>query len=202
MQDPQIRASWPKFVLRCAKKPSSGDGVSIVDAVPEELRREIREVGHLGWSDARVFRALIDIIYRLKGEAGSRLFWRASFKEAITQPLIAPLARGALAMWGDSPGSLIRRTHDAWVFFTRYCGAVKTVPLNEPNGIMLVFEDLTPVCRSPSFLRMVEGGMESEMDYVHASGTVDTRADRFEEEGHAEFVVRWGSKPPASAPAC
>jgi hypothetical protein len=99
-------------------------------------------------------------------------------------------------MWGDSPGSLIRRTHEAWVFFTRHCGSVKTVPLGEPNGIMLVFEDLTPVLRSPSLLRMVEGGMESEMDYVHASGTVDTRADRFEAQGLVEFVVRWERTPP------
>jgi hypothetical protein len=61
---------------------------------------------------------------------------------------------------------------------------------------MLVFEDLTPVFRSPSLLRMVEGGMESEMDYVHASGTVDTRADRFEAQGLVEFVVRWERTPP------
>ena len=195
MQDPQIRASWPKFILRCAKRPSNHGGPSIADAVPEELRREIREVGHLGWNDARVFRALLDIIYRVTGDAGSRVFWRASFKEAITQPLIAPLARGALTLWGDSPASLIKRTHEAWVFFTRHCGSVRVVPLGDENAIMLVIEDLASICRSPSFLRMVEGGLESEMDYVHAAGTVDTRAQQFETRGLVEFVVRWEKKP-------
>jgi hypothetical protein len=192
MQEPQIRASWPKFVLRCAKRPSHCSGAPILESVPEELRREIRVVGHLGWTDARVFRTLIDIVYRVSGEAGSRAFFRSSFKEAITQPLIAPLARGAMTMWGDSPGSLIRRTHEAWIFFTRHCGSVRAVPLGERNAMMLMFENLAPVCRSPSFLRMVEGGLESEMDYVHVSGgRVETRDDRFETQGLVEFIVRW-----------
>jgi hypothetical protein len=191
MQDPQIRASWPKFVLRCIKQPSCFDGARILEAIPEELRREIREVGHLGWHDARVFRALLDIIYRVTGDAGSRAFWRASFKEAITQPLIAPLARGAMALWGDSPGSLIRRTHEAWVFFTRHCGSTRTVPLGDDHAIMLVIEELAPICRSPSFLRMVEGGLEAEMDHVHTAGSVETRADHFEARGLVEFIVRW-----------
>ena len=191
MQDPQIRASWPKFVLRCAKRTSTFDGSPIVEAIPEDLRREIREVGHLGWHDARVFRALLDIVHRVAGDDGSRTFWRASFKEAITQPLIASLARGAMTLWGDSPGALIRRTHEAWVFFTRHCGSTLAVPLGEENAIMLVFEDLVPICRSPSFLRMVEGGFVAEMDYVHTGGTVETRADHFETRGLVEFIVRW-----------
>ena len=196
MQDPQIRASWPKFALRCAKRPSTENGARILESVPDDLRREIREVGHLAWHHARVFRSLIDIIYHVTGgDEGCRAFWRTSFKEALTQPLIAPLARGAMTMWGDSPGSLIRRTHEAWVFFTRHCGSVRAVPLGDENATMLVFENLTPACRSPSFLRMVEGGLESELAYVHASGTVETRAELFEANGLVEFIVRWEAKP-------
>jgi hypothetical protein len=195
MQDPQIRASWPKFVLRCARRPPHEGGAPIVDSVPDELRREIRQVGHLGWIDARSLRALLDIVYRVAGEAGCSAFWRASFKDALTQPLIAPLARGAMTMWGDTPGALVRRTHEAWIFFTRHCGSLRVVPSGEANSIMLVFENLAPVCRTPSFLRMVEGGLESEIDYVHTTGTVETRADQFETHGLAEFIVRWENPP-------
>src|SRR5439155_15703814 len=98
MSFPQIRASWPKFVLRCAKGFSDAGGGTIAAGVPDDLRRQIREVGHLGWHDARTFMELLGIIDRLTSEVGSRVFWRASFKEALTQPLITPLARGALAM--------------------------------------------------------------------------------------------------------
>jgi len=55
MGDPQFRASWAKFVLRSAKHVTDANGAPIVDAVPAELRREIREIGHLGWLDERVF---------------------------------------------------------------------------------------------------------------------------------------------------
>jgi hypothetical protein len=194
MAEPQIRASWPKFVLRCAKQVTDVTGSSIVAGVSEELRRAIREIGHLGWHDARIFMDLLGIIDRATGEVGSRAFWRASFKEAITQPLIAPLARGALAMWGSSPGSLIRRTPEAWVFFTRNCGTLRTVPAGDENAIILQMESLAPICRAPSFLHMAEGGLHSEMDYVGATGTVETRADRFESEGLVEFVVRWQNR--------
>ena len=179
------------MVLRCTKRLKDANGALIADAVPEELRREVREVGHLGWHDARVFMDLLGAIDRVTGEAGSRVFWRESFNETLTQPLILPLVRGALAAWGSSPGSLVRRTPEAWIFFTRYCGALRAVATEETNSIVLRFENLAPICRSPSFLHMVEGGLESEMDYLRTSGTVETRADGFIADGFVDFVVRW-----------
>jgi hypothetical protein len=191
MSFPQIRASWPKFVLRCAKRFTDARGGTIVAGVPDDLRRQIREVGHLGWHDARTFMDLLGIIEGLTTDVGSRVFWRSSYKEALTQPLIAPLARGALAMWGDSPGALVRRTPEAWIFFTRNCGTLRAIPTPGDGEVILHFESLAPVLRATCFLRMVEGGMESEMDYVHAIGTVETRAEQFESDGLVEFVVRW-----------
>jgi hypothetical protein len=97
-------------------------------------------------------------------------------------------------MWGDSPGSLVKRTHEAWIFFTRSCGTLRAVSANEPNAITLLFEGLAPVCRSPSFLRMVEGGLEGDIGYVRANGTVSTFDDRFEMTGSVEFLARWDER--------
>ena len=191
MESPQFRASWSKFVLRCTKRIKDPTGALIAEAVPDDLRREIREVGHLGWHEARVFMDLLAAIHRVTGDAGSRAFWRESFIEAITQPLISPLARGALTLWGSSPGSLVRRNPEAWIFFTRYCGTLRAVATEETNGMVLRLENLAPICRAPSFIYMVEGGLESELDYVRASGTVEIRADRFSADGFVDFVVRW-----------
>jgi hypothetical protein len=191
MADPQIRASWPKLVLRSAKQYKDARGAAIAASVPDDLRREIREIGHLGWLDARPFMKLLDIIDGALGEAASRDFWHASFQEAIHQPLIAPLARGALAMWGDSPSALVKRTPEAWIFFTRNCGTFRVLPANEDDAIVMHFEGVAPLLRTASFLHMVEGGMRSELDYVNAVGTVETRAERFPTEGIVEFVIRW-----------
>jgi hypothetical protein len=191
MGDPQFRASWAKFVLRSAKHVTDANGAPIVDAVPAELRREIREIGHLGWLDARVFMDLLGVIHRVTGDEGNRAFWRATFMDIIAQPLIAPLARGALTLWGNSPGSLMRRNPEAWIIFARNCGTLQAVPTDEKNSMALRVENVPPVCRAEGFVYMVEGGLESEMEYVGTSGTVETRADQFKTHGLVEWVVRW-----------
>jgi len=195
MADPQIRASWPKLILRSAKQFKDATGAAVAASVPDDLRREIREIGHLGWLDARSFMKLLDIVSTRLGDDGSRAFWRASFQEALGQPLIAPLARGALAMWGDSPGALVRRTPEAWIFFARNCGSLRALPASEDDAVVLHFESLAPVLRKGSFVHLVEGGMQSEIDYVHGAGTVETRAEQFETDGIVEFVVRCQPRP-------
>jgi len=190
MTEPQVRASWTKFVLHCAKR-SDKNGVRIADAIPSGLQHEIRESGRLAWQDIRVLTELFEVLGRTCGSAGSRRFWRASFKDSISQPMIAPLARGALMLWGHSPASFIRRTPQAWQLCTRNCGELKAVSLNQPRAIVLRFENVAPACRVGAFLQMVEGGLESQMDYFRAHGAVETRADHFDARGLVEFVARW-----------
>jgi hypothetical protein len=190
MEEPQVRANWTKFVLHCAKR-ADANGMCIADSIPDALRREIRESGRLAWQDIRILAELLEAVGKTCGALGSRLFWRASFKASLSQPMIAPLARGALMLWGHSPASFVRRTPQAWQLFTRNCGTLKVVPVNEPNAIMLRIENVPRACRVDGFLYMAEGGLESQMDYFRALGVVETRADHFPVRGFVELVARW-----------
>ncbi len=192
MEQAQVRANWSKFVVRCAKHFRDPNGALVVDSIPVELRREIREAGRLAWHDARVLMDLVEVIRQVCGHAEARAFWRVSFKESITQPMLAPLARGALILFGNVPGALVRRTPQAWQLFTRNCGSLKAVDVGEESSVMLRVENFPRVCRVLGFVCMVEGGLESEMDFFSVRGTVETRAEAFMSRGFAEFVARWG----------
>jgi hypothetical protein len=193
MGDPQVRANWPKFIVRCAKRLKDAKEIPIVDALSSELRSEIREAGRLTWQDAHLLMDLAEQIRERFGAAGARTFWRASFLEAIGLPMMAPLARGALMLWGNRPDAFVRRTPQAWKLMTRDCGHLKAVSVDE-NAIILRAENLPRMFRVEGFVCMGEGGLESEMDYFRLSGTVETRAEHLVARGTVDFLARWGDE--------
>jgi hypothetical protein len=191
MAEAQIRANWPKFVVHCAKRHPDAKGALLVDVVPKDMRREIREAGRLSWVDARFLMDLAELILQACGADGARAFWRSLFLEAISQPIMAPLARGALMLWGNRPDALVRRTPQAWQLQTRGCGHMKAVSLEDKNAIILRAENLPRMFRGESFVRLGEGGLESEMEYFKLSGTVQANSEHLATRGSVDFLARW-----------
>ena len=195
MSLPQVRANWAKFTMRCAKRAPEPLRQQLLSAIPAELRAEIRAPGPLEWLPARVFVELCEAIRMGAGAAGARAFWRQSLRDAIRQPFIQPLARGALFLWGKTPSALVRRTPQAWQLVSRNCGELKAIESGNENSISLRVEQLPAVCRRQGLLLMWEGGLSSQLDAVDTAGTVTLQADQFATLGCADFVVRWGRAP-------
>jgi hypothetical protein len=194
MAESQVRANWPKFVVHCAKRLKDAKGAPLVDVIRADMRKAIREVGRLSWQDARLFTDLTELIREACGGDGARAFWRSSFLEAISQPIMAPLARGALMLWGNTPDALVRRTPQAWQLQTRGCGQLKAVAVDEKNAIILRAENLPRIFRSDGFVHMCEGGLESQMAYFKLSGSVEARAEHLVARGTADFLARWDDR--------
>ena len=194
MDEAGVRAHWPKFIVRTAKQIRDPRGAPVIDAISPDLRRAIREAGRLTWQNARMLTDLAEQIRQGCGADGAVGFWRESFLECITQPMIAPLARGALTIFGNRPDAFVRRTPLAWQLMTRGCGTLKAVALNEENAIILRAENLPRIFRVDGFVRMGEGGLLMEMDYFHATGAVETRAEQLEKRGAVDFLARWQPK--------
>jgi len=154
--------------------------------IPEALRAEIREATSLEWIPARIFVELCEAIRLGAGPVGARTFWRQSLRDAIRQPFIQPLARGALFLWGKTPTALVRRTPQAWQLVSRNCEA------GEETAITLHVEQLPAPCRKQGMLLMWEGGLMAQLDAVDTAGTVSVRSDQFATLGNADFAVRWG----------
>jgi hypothetical protein len=186
-----MRANWAKFTVRCVKRAAEPLRSSLLPAIPDALRAEIREASALEWIPARVFVELCESIRVGAGPVGARSFWRQSLRDAIRQPLIQPLARGALYLWGKTPLSLVRRTPQAWQLVSRNCGELKAVESGEARSVTLRVEQLPVVCRKQGLLLMWEGGMMSQLDAVDAEGSVVVQAEHFSSQGTADFVLRW-----------
>jgi hypothetical protein len=196
---PQTRANWAKFTVRCAKRAPEPLRSAILAAIPDRLRAEIREASSLDWIPARVWVELCEAVRLGGGPMGARGFWRQSLRDAIRQPFMAPLARGALFLWGKTPAALVRRTPQAWQLVARNCGELKAIETGETGTITLRVEQLHTSCRKQGLLLMWEGGLMAQLDAVDTAGTVTVRADDFAQTGNADFIVRWGT--PSSAPA-
>lgn len=191
-----MRANWAKFTVRCAKRAPEPQRGSILAAIPSALRAEIREASALDWVPARIWVELCEAIRVGAGVAGARAFWRQSLRDAIRQPFMAPLARGALFLWGKTPSALVRRTPQAWQLVSRNCGELKAIETAEAGTITLRVEQLPPACRKQGLLLMWEGGLMAQLDAVDTAGTVTVRADEFAATGTADFVLRWGGSSP------
>jgi hypothetical protein len=191
VDSPQLRANWAKFTVRCVKRAAEPVPGQLLAAIPDALRSEIRAAGPLNWLPARVFVELCEAIRAGAGSAGARAFWRQSLRDAIRQPLIKPLASGALFLWGRTPAALVRRTPQAWQLVSRNCGALLAVESGEPTAITLRVEQLPAVCRKQGLLLMWEGGLMAQLDAVGVEGSVAVRAEQFASHGHADFLLHW-----------
>jgi len=181
--------------VRCAKRAAEPLREALLSAIPSELRAEIREAGPLEWLPARVFVELCEAIRIGAGPIGARAFWRQSLRDAIRQPFIQPLARGALFLWGKTPTALVRRTPQAWQLVSRNCGALKAIESGDAGTITLRVEQLPASCRRQGLLLMWEGGLMAVLDAVDAEGSVVTHAEQFSNLGNADFVISW--RPPS-----
>lgn len=187
-----MRANWAKFTVRCAKRSSEPLRASLLGAIPAALRAEIRDAGSLDWLPARVFVELCEALRAGAGAAGARGFWRQSLRDAIRQPFMQPLARGALFLWGKTPAALVRRTPQAWQLVSRDCGVLKAVESGSDSAITLRVEQLPAVCRKQGLLAMWEGGLMAQLDAVDTAGLVVVHADQYLSSGVAELALSWG----------
>jgi hypothetical protein len=191
-----MRANWAKFTVRCAKRAPEPLRSSILTAIPNTLRAEIREASALDWVPARVWVELCEAIRIGAGAMGARGFWRQSLRDAIRQPFMAPLARGALFLWGKTPSALVRRTPQAWQLVSKNCGELKAIETSDAGTITLRVEQLPVPCRKQGLLLMWEGGLMAQLDAVDTAGTVTVQAEQFMTAGSADFVLRWGGSVP------
>jgi len=109
-----IRASYAKTVIGGIKRLPDRERDALLKGIGDELRGEIRNYGMLEWMSAARFVELVRAIARTVGDDGAKRFWRANLLLSLERRLLSPLRLGAIAIYGNSPRSLLKMTPQAW----------------------------------------------------------------------------------------
>ena len=185
-----IRAGWAKFTLSTIAQAPSHMQDAVRSAIPASVVSEIRRAPRFGWQDASTFTQLATAIHTV-GEELAREFWRHSLRTSVEQPLISPLVRGGLAIFGNSPAALYLRTPRAYQLMTRACGHMTAEADASARSATLTVSDLPPAVRRSGMLRMWEGGFIGQAEYTGNVARVVTYDADFFERGTVVFEVRW-----------
>jgi hypothetical protein len=189
---PLIRASYGKTVIGGIKKLPEGVREALFERVGPGLRAEVREHGMLDWMPAKHFATLVSAVAEGLGPADAKKFWKANLLASLERRLLAPLRLGAIAVYGNSPRSLLKMTPQAWELVSKHCG-VSTVIDRPPGGILLRFDALPPVLAIPPMLLLWTGGSESCIARMGFEGQANSHTGSLA-QGTAEIVVEWTNK--------
>lgn len=182
-----IRASYAKTVIGGIKRLPDRECQALLQGIGDEQRKEIRGYGMLEWMPAVRFVELVRAIARTVGDDGAKRFWRANLLLSLERRLLSPLRLGAIAIYGNSPRSLLKMTPQAWELVTRDGGTCRTE--DQPNGIVLRFEALPAELCDPAMHMLWSGGSESCIERMGFTGAA--RAAVGASANSVEISVTW-----------
>lgn len=187
---PAVRGTFVKFLWRSVKHLEGPRGERIRAEFPVALRKRIREVPRLGWTDVSLFAETIEAVRLAGGPEGSYDVWHRCCRDCFEQPLVQPLARGATALFGRVPSALVRRTGSLWALVSRDCGEMHSFRIEEPNCIGFRAERLPTALRSEAFATMFDAGFQAQLDFLDYVGKVNVDLDNLS-LGRVSCEVRW-----------
>jgi hypothetical protein len=183
-----VRASYAKTVIGGIKRRPDRERDALLNALGEPLRAEIRSYGMLEWMPVQRFAELVGAIATALGPAAAKSFWRANLLLSLERRLLSPLRLGAIALYGNSPRSLLKMTPQAWELVTRNGGVCRTEDL-PAHGIVLRFSALPRELCQPAMHHLWSGGSESCLERMSFEG--DAHAEPGSAAGCVDVTVRW-----------
>jgi len=186
-----IRASYAKTVIGGIKRRPEKECAALLRGIGDDLRGEIRNYGMLEWMPAARFVELVRAIATTLGDDGAKRFWRANLLLSLERRLLSPLRLGAIAIYGNSPRSLLKMTPQAWELVTRDGGTCRTQD-KPPNSIVLCFDSLPHELRDPAMYSLWTGGSESCLERMGFTGTAQAAAGAT--ANSVEITVIWASR--------
>ena len=170
--EPAIRASYAKTVIASMKHGPASERDDMFSRLDPTLRLSIREASLLDWMPARDFAVLPTLVFEVLGAARAKVFWRANLLASLERTLLSPLRLGAIALYGESPGSLMRMAPQAWQLVSRHCGKCSSGEMTSVS-FNLQLKQLPPELQTPGMLMLWSGGTESCIERMKFNGHAD-----------------------------
>jgi hypothetical protein len=189
---PLVRASYAKTVVGGIKRRPDAERDVLLARLGDAMRGEIRDYGMLEWMPAARFAQLATAVLETLGPSGAKDFWRANLLLSLERRLLSPLRLGAVAIYGNSPRSLLKMTPQAWELVSKDCGTCRVVD-RPPSGLVLAFDELPPELCIEAMLQLWSGGCESCIERMSFQGSARVEGS-FSARGSIEIGVQWDAR--------
>ncbi len=171
-----VRAFGPELEARLRR--------DIADTVAE-----IEHASRVDWLPIGVDVVLTRAVRRLTGTNGVRDWSRRSFLSAVEGPMLRPIVRAVVSLFGLTPATVLRRAPMGWQQIYQGCGLLVCEPLTPDRMRMRVEGARGPFLDDQDYIEGTCGTFEGAVDLGGARGTVDAYVDA--PARRVEFDVRW-----------
>jgi hypothetical protein len=196
---PVVRASFTQSALVTADSLDGDLGDRIRAAVPPASLAQIESTSRLDWLSADLDMDVTEAVTQVLGRERSAHFWRGSLLDTMETPLLKPLVDGAIAIFGLSPGHLLKWAPRIWDAIYRNCGTM-TVTQATGNTARIEYESIAPALRrSPAFIEALRASFETLFVLARTEGTVVVEEMDFG-RARAIYGFSWAATGPAAAP--
>lgn len=186
MAEPMMRAAYLQENLTAVVGLGEDVGARVRQNLPEGLASRIERALRTDWlplaDDVALTRAIVAVV----GIKGLREVNRLAVRRSFEGPLLAPIVKGAVTLFGATPMALIRMAPRSFHHIHRDAGDWQVDAID--HGATLVWSDLPESIRAlPVYLEGTCGTLEGGCAVVGFVGESSVVID----DGRAVFTTRW-----------
>ncbi|MGI5865330.1 MAG: hypothetical protein ACOX6T_25195 [Myxococcales bacterium] len=186
---PSVRATFTQRTLEAAERLEPTIAQKLRAQMPAESLRRIEQTSRLDWLPIEDDLELTRVIAGLFGPERARAFWRQNLLDALSAPLLGPIAKGAVQLFGPTPGAMVRWAPRAWPHVYSACGELGASA--RESSATLSWRAIPQALRqSTLFARALGQAFGSFFDFTCTDGEVETDL-RGLDAGRVVFLFRW-----------
>jgi hypothetical protein len=186
--EPRMRASYIKDNLAAVRSFGPDVETRVRREIPDVIAR-IEGAARVDWLPISVDAALTRAVAQLTGASGVRDWSRRAFLSAVEGPMLRPIVRAVVSLFGLTPATVLRRAPMGWQQIYQGCGMLVCEPL-APNRMVVRVEGASgPFLDDADYVEGTCGTFEGAVDLGGARGVVHAHVDRAAKR--VEFDVSW-----------
>jgi hypothetical protein len=171
-REPRMRASYIQGNLHALELLGPEHAARIHAALGPGLTRTIRQASRVDWLPLSVDLALTAAVFREVGIEGLRAWGRNALLVSADGPLLRPILRAAISLFGLTPLSLLRHMPMAWRQVYQECGVVRVEQVT-PRELRIHVDGLPEaMAEDTPYLEGIAGAIEGALQLARSKGTV------------------------------
>lgn len=185
---PRMRASYIKDNLDAVAAFGPDVQRRLFGAIPDTIT-EIQSAARVDWLPIGVDVVLTRTVCELTGVSGVRDWSRRAFLRAVEGPMLRPIVRAVVSLFGLTPATVLRRAPMGWQQIYQDCGLLVAVPVAYDRMQLRVEGAVGPFLERGCYVEGTCGTFEGAVDLGGARGTVDAHVDVGAKR--VEFDISW-----------